>query len=128
MALSPPILLTYLGDGQPPTQEGSHYGNSSSPLFSVYSKIADEDDNAMAERLRKGADRNMIVVSPQVSFYAIACVNRKSIDSCIGCGQRYIPLNGDAAPIHSIDRGHAAHILSTTNSTTPHLGEPTLAF
>jgi hypothetical protein len=75
---SPPILPTYLDDvhlDQPPSQEGSHFGDSSGPLFWMYSKIAEKDDNTMAERWQKDADGILIFVSPQVRLYAITCVN-----------------------------------------------------
>jgi hypothetical protein len=46
----------------------------------------------MAERWQKDADGILIFVSPQVRFYAIACINSKSIGRFILCGRRYIPL------------------------------------
>lgn len=129
---SPPILLIYLGYGQPPTQEGAHRGNNPDPLFSVCSKVVDKDTNAIAERLRKGRNlANFIMgVSHQVSFYAIACINRKSIAKCVICGQHYAPLRaiGDPArisPIYSMRCRYGAHHLSTI-ATTLHLDRPFL--
>ena len=45
----------------------SDYGDSSWPLYSMYSKITDGDDNKMVEYCQKDADGTLIFVSPYVS-------------------------------------------------------------
>lgn len=45
----------------------SDYGDSSLPLYSMYSKIAEEEDNKMVELCQKDADGTLIFVSPYIS-------------------------------------------------------------
>ena len=52
-----------------PFQEESNFGDSSGPLFSIYSKAADDEDNKMAERWQKDADGILIFVSHRVSIH-----------------------------------------------------------
>jgi hypothetical protein len=49
-----------------PLQRESNFGDSSGPLFSIYSKAAEDEDNKMAERWQKDADGILIFVSPCV--------------------------------------------------------------
>ncbi|KAF8461777.1 hypothetical protein DFH94DRAFT_703217 [Russula ochroleuca] len=58
----------HLGN-QPPSREGSLFGNSSSPPFSVYSKFADQNVNAMAEQ-RKHNDP--IIIFASVFFMVVS--------------------------------------------------------
>jgi hypothetical protein len=102
-----PTNFTHQEDGhldQPLSQEGCRFGNSSGPLFSMYSKIVEKDDNALAERWQKDADGIIIFVSAQVRFYAIACINRKSIGGFILCSYLHIPLNIDSGPESQLTR------------------------
>jgi hypothetical protein len=56
-------------DQQPrPTQGESNFGDSSGPLFSLYSKIAEEEDNKMTDRWQKDADGILIFVSHRVAI------------------------------------------------------------
>jgi hypothetical protein len=55
-----------------PLQVESNFGDSSGPLFSIYSKVAEEEDNKMVERWQKDADGILIFVSPILSF--IYCI------------------------------------------------------
>jgi hypothetical protein len=64
----------------------------------MYSKVAEQDDNTMAERWQKDADGILIYVSPQVEFCASACNNGKSIGRFILCSRRYISLGHDPGP------------------------------
>ena len=48
-----------------PLQGESNFGDSSGPLFSVYSKAAEDEDNKMVERWQKDADGILFFVSPQ---------------------------------------------------------------
>ncbi|KAH9978304.1 hypothetical protein BJV74DRAFT_143291 [Russula compacta] len=43
-----------------PSQGGSNFGDSSGPLFSMYSKFAEEEDNKMTDRWTKDADGILI--------------------------------------------------------------------
>ncbi|KAH9987817.1 hypothetical protein BJV77DRAFT_1161235 [Russula vinacea] len=44
----------------PPLQGESNFGDSSAPFFSLYSKIAEDEDNKMVERWQKDADGILI--------------------------------------------------------------------
>ena len=48
-------------------QGESIFGDSSGPLFSMYSKAAEEEDNKMVGRWQKDADGILIFVSPRVA-------------------------------------------------------------
>ena len=48
-------------------QEGSDDRDSSWPLYAMYSKIAQEEDNNDAERRQKDADGILVFVSPHVT-------------------------------------------------------------
>ena len=52
-----------------PLQAESNFGDSSGPLFSIYSKAAEDEDNKMVERWQKDADGILIFVSPRVSMH-----------------------------------------------------------
>ncbi len=55
-----------------PTQAEFDRGDSSWPLYSLYSKIAEEEDKLKTERYQKDADAILIFVSPHVNF-SFAC-------------------------------------------------------
>ena len=118
----------------------------------MYSKIAEQDDNTMAERWQKDADGILIFVSPRVRFYATACNNGRSIGRFILCGRRYVPLVVDSGPetklarylrilpqehlpkscrperIRPIYFFHCGYPASLFSTTICHHGEPTLGF
>jgi hypothetical protein len=52
---------------QQPLQAESIFGDSSGPLFSMYSKAAEEEDNRMVDRWQKDADGILIFVGPRVN-------------------------------------------------------------
>jgi hypothetical protein len=52
------------------SQAQSNFGDSSGPLFSIYSKTAEEEDNKNAERWKNDADGILIFVSPRVPIHA----------------------------------------------------------
>jgi hypothetical protein len=58
-----------------PSQGESTFGDSSGLLFSIYSRVAKEEDDKMAERWQKDADGILIFVSHQVAIHASLCVN-----------------------------------------------------
>jgi hypothetical protein len=52
------------------TQKGqSGFVDSSGPLFSMYTKIAEEEDSKMVERWKADADGILIFVGPPLSFF-----------------------------------------------------------
>ena len=51
-----------------PLQGESNFGDSSGPLFSIYSKAADDEDSKMVERWQKDADGILIFVSHPVDI------------------------------------------------------------
>jgi hypothetical protein len=51
-----------------PSQRESNFGDSSGPIFSMYSKAAEEEDKNMADRWQKDADGILIFVRPRVSI------------------------------------------------------------
>jgi len=55
-----------------PSQGESNFGDSSVPLFSLYSNIAEEEDNKLSDRWQKDADVILIFVSVYVAFLRYA--------------------------------------------------------
>jgi hypothetical protein len=74
-----------------PLQGESIFGDSSGPLFSIYSKAAEEEDNKMVERWQKDADGILIFVSPYIGMYTSFHINWKAIDRSILCRSRRPP-------------------------------------
>ena len=68
-----------------PLQGESIFGDSSGPLFSMYTKAAEEEDNKMVERWQKDADGILIFVSPCVRIHIVLCINWNTIDRSILC-------------------------------------------
>ena len=77
----------YVADGRPQpiqnpplwsNQGGINYGDMSWPLYSMYSKVAQEGDNKLAERFQKAADGLLVLVSPHFTPQFFASLNRKS--------------------------------------------------
>ena len=75
--LSPLISQLCIADDRPnhpvptsnqPLQGESNFGDSSGPLFSIYSKAAEDEDTKMVERWQKDADGILIFVSPRVGM------------------------------------------------------------
>jgi hypothetical protein len=52
-----------------PSQKEFNHGDSSWPLYLMYSKIAQEADNKMAERCQKGADGVLVFVSFHITIH-----------------------------------------------------------
>lgn len=97
-----PLLIShiYTGDGHPNqprlssdqpvllSQKGINYGGSSRPLYTMYSKIVQEEDNKIVERNRQSTDGVLIVVSPRVQVtHSFLCTQDQSkiIDWFILC-------------------------------------------
>jgi hypothetical protein len=51
------------------SQENSSFSNGPGPLFSLYVKMAEEEDTKMADRWQKDADGILIFVSFHISFH-----------------------------------------------------------
>jgi hypothetical protein len=75
-----------------PLQGESNFGDSSGPLFSIYSKAAEDEDNKMVGRWQEDATGVLIFVSPRVGIHAALCINWNTIDRsvlcCRGCTPR----------------------------------------
>ena len=55
-----------------PFQGEFNFGDSSGPLFSIYSRAAEEEDNRMVMRWQRDADGILIFVSPHVGIDKIS--------------------------------------------------------
>jgi hypothetical protein len=63
---------------QPVLSSQSNYGGSSRPLYTMYSKIVQEEDNKIVERNRQSTDGVLIVVSPHITLsFLCTRTNRK---------------------------------------------------
>ena len=58
-----------------PPKGGSNFGDSSGPIFSMYSKITKEEDDQLAERWQKDADGILIFVSPVSTTFILLRTN-----------------------------------------------------
>ena len=57
-----------------PSQGESNFGDDSGQLFSIYSKVVEEEDNKMVESWQKDADGILIFVSPPVCIRVSLCM------------------------------------------------------
>ena len=81
-----------------PLQRESNFGDSSGPLFSIYSKAADDEDNKMVERWQKDADGILIFVSHRVGIRLSFHIIRNTIDRSILCRSRCTPCRHSPGP------------------------------
>ena len=81
-----------------PLQGESNFGDSSGPLFSIYSKAADDEDNKMVERWQKDADGILIFVSHRVDIRLSLHINRSTIDRSVLCRSRCTPCSDSPGP------------------------------
>ena len=58
--------------------EEANFGDSSGPLFSIYSKATEDEDNKMVERWQKDADGILIFMSPCVGIHIALPINRST--------------------------------------------------
>jgi hypothetical protein len=74
------------------SQGQAGFTDSSGPLFHMYVKMTEEEDEKIAKRWQKDADGILIFVSPHISFLAgvSAAVNVNSVDWFILCCPRSI--------------------------------------
>ena len=73
------------------SQGESNFRGGSGPLFSMYSKVADEEDKEMVERWKQDADGIILFVSYRVRIL-ILCIIWKTIDWFILCCRRCAPF------------------------------------
>jgi hypothetical protein len=73
-----------------PQQGDSNFGDSSGPIFSMYSKLSKEEDDALVDRWQKDADGILIFVSPSVDIHTNAHTNYNILDWSVLCCGRYI--------------------------------------
>ena len=59
-----------------PSQVESNFGDSSGPLFTIYYKAAEEEDNKMVKRWQDDAKGILIFVSPRVGIRLSLHMNR----------------------------------------------------
>lgn len=75
-----------------PSPAESNFGDSSGPFFSIYSKVAEKEDNRMVEQWQKDADGILIFVSTCVGIHAVLCITWNTmIDWSILCCGRCTP-------------------------------------
>jgi hypothetical protein len=80
----------------------STFSDSSGPLFSMYSEIAEEEDDQMAKRWQKDADALLIFVSRSLQIYAVAHINWNTLDGFI--------LRCCRSTAFSVSSGHEAKL------------------
>ena len=66
-----------------PSQAESNFGDGSGPLFTIYSKIAEKDDNKRVERWQRDALGILIFVSHHFAFCVAPCVNGETLDRSV---------------------------------------------
>jgi hypothetical protein len=74
-----------------PSRGEFSFGDSSGPLFTIYSKATEEEDMKMVKRWQKYADGVFIFVSPCVGIHIVSCLGWNTIDWVILCRSRCIP-------------------------------------
>ena len=73
-----------------PRQEEHHFCDDSWPLYSMYSKFAQEEDDKIAERCQRNADGMLVFVSPHEYFRVAARTNLRNIGRSILSDRRHI--------------------------------------
>jgi hypothetical protein len=81
-----------------PLEGESNFWDSSGPLFSIYSKAAEDEDNKMVERWQKDADGILIFVSLYVCICLSLQINWNTIDWSILCRSRCTPCRDSPGP------------------------------
>jgi hypothetical protein len=71
------------------SQEQANFSNRSSPLFNMYVKMTEEEDNKMTDRWQKDGDGILIFVSPYLGLNA-GVANVNIVDRLIFCCPRSI--------------------------------------
>ena len=73
-----------------PRQEEPHFCDNSWPLYSMYSKFAQEEDGKVTERCQRNADGMLVFVSPHEYFRVAAYTNLRNIGRSILSDRRHI--------------------------------------
>ena len=82
----------------------------------MYSKIAEEEDNKVAERWQKDADGLLIFVSPHVIFCSTPRINKNLIDRFILCRHCCVSRIVNPGPHPELSGYH--HLLSPEHLST----------
>jgi hypothetical protein len=98
--LSPLISQLYIVDDRrdQPLQGESNFWDSSGPLFSIYSKAAEDEDNKMVDRWQKDADGILFFVRPCVCIHIYFHIDWDTIDRSILCRSRCTPCCDSPGP------------------------------
>ena len=73
-----------------PLEEKPNFGDSSGTFFSMYSRIAEEEDARMAERWKKDADGILVFVSSHIIIHITTCLDWNFVVRFILCCCRRI--------------------------------------
>jgi hypothetical protein len=92
--------FSHVVDGHPqrPTQADSNFSDSSGPVFSLYSKIAVEEDDKTAERWKTNADGILIFVSLRASIHISLPLGSIFIEWFVLCRRCNIARCNDPRP------------------------------
>jgi hypothetical protein len=88
----------HLGTSFQPPRGGLHFRDSSMPLFSMYSKVAEEKDNKMVERWQKDVEGILIFVSPRTCIHAPIHLNWSAVGRLIFRRRRHATFYDDPRP------------------------------
>jgi hypothetical protein len=79
-------------------EQEPEFADGSGPLFSMYRKMAEEEDNKMAERWQKDAEGILIFVSPQFIFHTASHIKSNITDRFVLCRRRGISFGDSPGP------------------------------
>jgi len=99
-----------------PSQVESDFGDSSGPLFSIYSTTAEREDNKMAERWQRDALVILIFVSCHLLSTPFRTPTRRTIDRLV-CHRRR-DINHRVHPGPQTRRAGLFHILPREHLST----------
>ena len=126
------VEVGYLGSPQPmsarSSQTASDFGDSSAPLFSMYSKMTEREDDKAVERWQKDAQVILIFVSPVIPFHTTPHPNWKTCrPPCCRSSSQYsspcpFKTSGQTSrtPPHSISRTSIKSSLTLMHLTSLH--------
>lgn len=125
-----PTLLTCPQDDhlhEPESSQGeSRFGDSSAPLFTMYSKIAEEEDNKMIERWQKDSE-GIIIFVRNIRFRAVVRTNCglcRLVYSLLSSLQRSLYQFRTLDPTHRILPRSISRKCISSRLTPMHLARP----
>ena len=92
------VLLDAQSTPNQPSQGKSNIGDSSGPLFSIYSTAAEIEDEKKVKSWQKDADGILIFVSPRVAIHILLRINWHTVDRFIFRGSRCAAYCGRPGP------------------------------